>query len=208
MLDSLNTAFIGENFGDANEKAYMEIRTYGEASLTQVFPIWPPIQVSHFAPPFLSPHHTRYFCRFQCCAWVEDVFTHRKPMFPPPHIYHSDSSQLFQFYDWVENVFTPALLPAEYYDGTSISEQEQRVTAYNRLVGAVRLRQLRIKPNTGCSIGTAVQASPASPASLALSHFPPHVTRYSSYTSLSVMLLNYFSIARSGIHPPRARRRG
>ena len=76
MLDSLNTAFIGENFGDANEKAYMDIRTYGEASLTQVFPIWPPIHVSHFAPPFLSPHHTRYFCRFQCCAWVEDVFTH------------------------------------------------------------------------------------------------------------------------------------
>lgn len=70
MLHSLTTAFVEENFGDANEKAYMDIRTYGE------------------------------------------------------------------FYDWVENVFTPGLLPAEYYDGTPISEDEQRVMTYNRLVHA------------------------------------------------------------------------
>ena len=57
-----------------------------------------------------------------------------------------------EFYMWARDVFTPALLPSEYYEGTAIPEEKKRVTYYNRIVGGVRMRQQRVTPNAGCTI--------------------------------------------------------
>ena len=87
LTESLRTALVEENFGDANEKTYEDIATYEE------------------------------------------------------------------FYSWARDVFTPALLPDEYYDGSSIPDEKKRVTYYNRIVGGVRMRQQRVTPNSGgCKI--------------------------------------------------------
>ena len=53
---------------------------------------------------------------------------------------------------WARDVFTPALLPSEYYEGTAIPEEKKRVTYYNRIVGGVRMRQQRVTPNARCTI--------------------------------------------------------
>ena len=39
-----------------------------------------------------------------------------------------------EFYDWAEGPFTQGLLPAEFYDGTAISGQDQKISYYNRIV--------------------------------------------------------------------------
>lgn len=86
LTDAVRTQFIEEDFGDANEKTFMDIATYEE------------------------------------------------------------------MYMWARDVFTDGLLPAEYYDGTEIPPDKKRVTYYNRVVGGVRMRQLRVTPNAGCTI--------------------------------------------------------
>ena len=86
LTDSVRTAFVDEEFGDANEKTYMDIRTYEE------------------------------------------------------------------FYDWATGPFTEGLLPAEYYNGDEIPPEKKRVMYYNRIVGGVRMRQVRVTPNEDCQI--------------------------------------------------------
>jgi len=93
MLNALDEVFVGEEFGDYNEKAYMDIRTFEE------------------------------------------------------------------FYEWAEGPFLQGLLPGEYYDGTVIDKDKNRVAYYNRVVGGVRMRQLRVEPNKGCDIATNVVSS-------------------------------------------------
>ena len=87
LTDSMRTIFVEEEFGDANEKTFMDIRTYEE------------------------------------------------------------------FYMWATGPFTEGLLPAEYYDGEEIRADRKRVNYYQRIVGGVRLRQVRVTPNEGCVIG-------------------------------------------------------
>ena len=81
LINALQTVFVDENFGDANEKTYTDIATYDE------------------------------------------------------------------FYDWAQGPFTDGLLPAEFYDGTQITGQDQKISYYNKIVGGVRMRQLRVEPD-------------------------------------------------------------
>ena len=57
-----------------------------------------------------------------------------------------------EMYSWARVVFTDGLLPSEYYDGTEIPREKKRVAYYNRIVGGVRMRQVRVTPNAGCTI--------------------------------------------------------
>jgi hypothetical protein len=93
LTDSVRTAFVEENFGDANAKAFEDIRTYGE------------------------------------------------------------------FFDWARGPFTEGLVPSEYYDGSEIPLEKRGVMYYNKLVGGLRMRQVKVTPNEGCSIATNVQTS-------------------------------------------------
>ena len=93
LSDSMRTVFIEENFGDANEKAYEDIRNYEE------------------------------------------------------------------FWEWANGPFLDGLLPGELYNGDEIPNDKKRVAYYNRIVGGLRMRQVRCTPNAGCSIQTNVQDS-------------------------------------------------
>ena len=62
-----------------------------------------------------------------------------------------------EFYMWATGPFTEGLLPAEYYDGEVIPAEKKRVMSYNRVVGGLRMRQVRVTPNEGCEIPSNVQ---------------------------------------------------
>ena len=49
------------------------------------------------------------------------------------------------------------LLPAERYDGSEIAAEDKRVITYNRVIGGVRLRQLRVTPGAGCEVAENVK---------------------------------------------------
>ena len=61
-----------------------------------------------------------------------------------------------EFYDWAKGPFTEGLLPAEYYDGSEIPADRKRVMYYNRVVGGLRMRQVRVTPNENCNIASNV----------------------------------------------------
>eukprot|EP00966_Prymnesium_polylepis_P253895 5868234-Prymnesium_polylepis.1 len=92
LVDALDNVFVGEAFGDANEKDFTDIRNFEE------------------------------------------------------------------FYDWANGPFTEGLLPNENYDGSEISFENTRVATYNKVVGGVRMRQLRVRPNADCEIAENVKA--------------------------------------------------
>jgi len=68
-----------------------------------------------------------------------------------------DIAQYADFYDWLEGPFISTLLPDEDYSGRPIEPEKQRVMMYNRIVGGLRMRQLRVTPNAGCTIAVNVQ---------------------------------------------------
>ena len=93
LLDALDNIFVGEAFGDYNEKEYTDIRNFEE------------------------------------------------------------------FFGWANGPFAEGLLPGELYDGTEIAKEDKRVMTYNRVVGGVRLRQLRVTPGAGCNVAENVKDS-------------------------------------------------
>ena len=54
-----------------------------------------------------------------------------------------DIATFEEFWEWARGPFTEGLLPAERYDGSEITAAQQRVMYYNKVVGGLRLRQLR-----------------------------------------------------------------
>ena len=62
-----------------------------------------------------------------------------------------------ELYEWANGPFTEGLLPAEYYDGSEIPESKKAVAYYNRVVGGLRMRQVKVTPNRGCRIALNVQ---------------------------------------------------
>ena len=62
-----------------------------------------------------------------------------------------------ELYEWANGPFTEGLLPAEYYDGSEIPENKKAVAYYNRVVGGLRMRQVKVTPNRGCRIALNVQ---------------------------------------------------
>jgi hypothetical protein len=68
-----------------------------------------------------------------------------------------DIAQYADFYEWFEGPFIRTLLPDEDYSGRPIEPKMQRVMMYNRIVGGLRMRQLRVTPNAGCTIAVNVQ---------------------------------------------------
>ena len=63
---------------------------------------------------------------------------------------YMDIATFEEFWEWARGPFTEGLLPAERYDGSEITAAEQRVMYYNKVVGGLRLRQLRIRKGAGC----------------------------------------------------------
>ena len=93
MQQSIATAFIGENFGDYNEKAYEDIAT------------------------------------------AEEVF------------------------DWMGGPLQDGLYADEYYNDLEVPDDRRGyVMSYNKVVGKVRLRQLRVRRD-GCSLSASVKQS-------------------------------------------------
>jgi len=93
MQQSIATAFIGENFGDYNEKAYEDIAT------------------------------------------AEEVF------------------------DWMGGPLQDGLYADEYYNDLEVPDDRRGyVMSYNKVVGKVRLRQLRVRRD-GCSLSSSVRQS-------------------------------------------------
>ena len=68
-----------------------------------------------------------------------------------------DIANYEEFFTWARGPFRDALLPEENYDGSPIPTEKQRVATYNRVIGGLRIRQTRVTPNSGCSIGLNVQ---------------------------------------------------
>ena len=68
-----------------------------------------------------------------------------------------DITQYADFYGWLEGPFLSTLLPDNDYSGRPIDPKMQRVMMYNRIVGGLRMRQLRVTPNAGCTIAVNVQ---------------------------------------------------
>ena len=63
---------------------------------------------------------------------------------------YMDIATFEEFWEWARGPFTEGLLPAERYDGSEITAADQRVMYYNKVVGGLRLRQLRIRKGAGC----------------------------------------------------------
>ena len=66
---------------------------------------------------------------------------------------YMDIATFEEFWEWARGPFTEGLLPAERYDGSEITAAQQRVMYYNKVVGGLRLRQLRIRKGANCEIG-------------------------------------------------------
>ena len=61
-----------------------------------------------------------------------------------------------EVYDWIDNVLVEALYPDSKYNGDEFSSREKgSVMTYNRIVGAIRIRQSRSRPNVDCPGTTA-----------------------------------------------------
>ena len=66
---------------------------------------------------------------------------------------YEDIASFGEMFDWLENVFVPGVFPEENYDGSEVSSTDRaNVMVYNKLVGAIRFRQVRSVPNKGCNL--------------------------------------------------------
>ena len=52
-----------------------------------------------------------------------------------------------EMFDWFENVFVPTLYPDD-----ASPEELGTIMSYNRVVGGIRFRQVRVEPNIGCPL--------------------------------------------------------
>ena len=52
-----------------------------------------------------------------------------------------------EMFDWFENVFVPTLYPDD-----ASPEELGTIMSYNRVVGGIRFRQVRVEPNVGCPL--------------------------------------------------------
>ncbi|KAJ9467989.1 Polycystin-2 [Diplonema papillatum] len=63
------------------------------------------------------------------------------------------------FYSYLEGSLLPVVYPSEWYNGRERSNYESRFAAvHNRLLGTVRLRQIRVAKNTNCFVSAKFQA--------------------------------------------------
>ncbi len=91
LQEAISTAFVEENFGDYNEKAFLDIATADE------------------------------------------------------------------MFEWMEGPLQEGLFPDSLYNGADLpSDREGYVMTYNRVVGKIRLRQLRIAPDSSCRLSTLI----------------------------------------------------
>lgn len=92
LQDAISTAFVDENFGDYNEKTYLDIAT------------------------------------------TEEMF------------------------DWMSGPLLDGLFPAELYNGQGIPDSRLGyVMVYNKIVGKIRLRQVRVEADTACKLSPTVK---------------------------------------------------
>ena len=65
----------------------------------------------------------------------------------------SDIANFEEMFDWLEGVFVPGLFPEETLAGEEVTKTDiGNVAMYNKLVGAIRFRQVRVLPNVGCKL--------------------------------------------------------
>ena len=115
---------------------------------------------------------------------------------------YEDIRNYEELYMWARDVFTPGLLPDEYYNGDPIPQGAPagRVGYYNKIVGAVRIRQQRVTPNAGCQIYSNVITNfwPTTGPDKGIERVRKYVTQcYSNYRNELTWSRRPFSVLKS-----------